>query len=81
MKLKINTIITLENNKKYVLLNETFYNNKHYFLVMEITPQKEVIPDNVAIFEEIYDSLEIYVEKVSDTNLIAYLTQILKTQL
>lgn len=81
MKLKINTIITLENNKKYVLLNETFYNNKHYFLVMEITSQKEVIPDKVAIFEEILNTSEIYVEKVNDPQLIAYLTQVLKAQL
>ena len=36
MGLKTNTIITLENNEKYVVLNETMYGGTKYFLVMGI---------------------------------------------
>lgn len=81
MKLKINTIITLENNKKYLLLNETTWQEKHYFLAMEVSDNKEVIPDNVIIFEEINTNLEIYIEKITDNDLIQTLTVQLKAQL
>ena len=81
MKLKPNTIITLENNKKYLLLNETNWNQKNYFLAMEVSQNKEVIPSNVAILEEIYDNSNTFVEKVNDSNLIVTLTQRLKAQL
>lgn len=81
MKLKINTIITLENNKRYVVLNEANYNNKNYFLVMEVSETKEVIPANVAIFESIEDLSDLYVEKVNDTKLISILTKLLKAQI
>lgn len=81
MKLKINTIITLENNKSYVVLNEANYNNKNYFLVMEVSETKEVIPANVAIFESIEDLSDLYVEKVNDTKLISILTKLLKAQI
>lgn len=81
MNIKPNTIITLENNKKYVVLNETIWSNKHYFLVMEVDEKKEVIPNNVAIFEEISDTSGIYIEKVEDSELLVFLTKQLKAQL
>lgn len=81
MKLKVNTIITLENNKRYVLLNETLWNNKKYFLVMEVAENKEVIPNNVAIFEEISDESGTFIEKITDPELIVTLTKQLKAQL
>ena len=53
MPIQINTIITLDNQMRYVVLNETEYMNHNYFLVMEIDQFKEVIPTNVAILESI----------------------------
>ena len=81
MQIKINTIITLENQMKYVVLNETEYHNHHYFLVMEIDQNKEVIPTNVAILESIYDGVDTFVEKVTDSELIITLTNLLKAQM
>ena len=81
MNLAVNSIMTLENNLRYVLLNETEYLGKKYFLAMEIDDKKEVIPSNVAIFEEIKDLFNIYVEKVNDSELIVTLTKLLKAQL
>ncbi len=81
MTLKPNTIITLENQEKYVLLNETEYETKHYFLAMQVSNTKEVIPSNVAIFEMISDGITTYVEKVNDTMLIASITEKLKAQI
>ena len=81
MGLKINTIITLANSEKYVLLNETMYGGIKYFLVMGVDEKKNVIPTNVAIVEEIIDGGDTYVDKVRDPELIIILTRILKSQI
>ncbi len=82
MRIKVNSIITLENRSQYVVLNQTNYQGKQYFLVMGLDEKREVIPSNVAIFEEIFDGIATtYVEKVNDSNLMFILTQELKAQL
>ena len=81
MGLKTNTIISLENNERYVVLNETVYGGVKYFLVMGVDEKKDVIPTNVAIIEEIIDGPDTYVERVKDPELIIILTRILKSQI
>ena len=81
MSLRTNTIISLENNEKYVVLNETMYGGVKYFLVMGVDENKDIIPTNVAIVEEIIDGQDTYVDRVKDTELIIILTRILKSQI
>ncbi len=81
MSLKTNTIISLENNEKYVVLNETMYGGVKYFLVMGVDENKDIIPSNVAIVEEIIDGQDTYVDRVKDPELIIILTRILKSQI
>jgi len=81
MSLRTNTIISLENNEKYVVLNETMYGGVKYFLVMGVDENKDIIPTNVAIVEEIIDGADTYVDRVKDPELIIILTRILKSQL
>lgn len=81
MGLRTNTIISLENNEKYVVLNETMYGGVKYFLVMGVDENKDIIPTNVAIVEEIIDGQDTYVDRVKDPELIIILTRILKSQL
>ncbi len=81
MSLRTNTIISLENNEKYVVLNETMYGGTKYFLVMGVDDNKDVIPTNVAIVEEIIDGQDTYVDRVKDPELIIILTRILKSQI
>ncbi len=81
MSLRTNTIISLENNEKYVVLNETMYGGIKYFLVMGVDENKDVIPSNVAIVEEIIDGQDTYVDRVKDPELIIILTRILKSQI
>lgn len=81
MSLKTNTIISLENNEKYVVLNETMYGGVKYFLVMGVDENKDIIPTNVAIVEEIIDGRDTYVDRVKDPELIIILTRILKSQI
>ena len=75
MSLRTNTIISLENNEKYVVLNETMYGGTKYFLVMGVDDNKDVIPTNVAIVEEIIDGQDTYVDRVKDPELIIILTR------
>ena len=81
MGLKTNTIISLENNEKYVVLNETMYGGVKYFLVMGVDENKDIISTNVAIVEEIIDGQDTYVDRVKDPELIIILTRILKSQI
>ncbi len=81
MGLRINTIITLENQEKYVVLNETMYGGIKYFLVMGVDENKDIVPTNIAILEEIIEGDEIFVDRVRDPELIVILTRILKSQI
>ena len=55
MKIRTNTIITLENNEQYMVLNQTEYEGFSYYLVMGLDQNKEIIENNVAIFKEEID--------------------------
>ena len=81
MGLSINTIITLENGEKYVVLNETTYENDKYFMVMGIDDEKQIIPDKVEILKETIEGTDVYITKVTDSELMAKLTEMLKEQI
>ena len=81
MKIRTNTIITLENNEQYMVLNQTEYEGSSYYLVMGLDQNKEIIENNVAIFKEKIDNNDVYIEKVEDSKLIIELTKKLKAEL
>ncbi len=81
MGLRTNTVITLENQEKYIILNETMYGGTKYFLVMGVDENKDIIPNKVKIIEEIIDGNDVFVNPVTDPELIIILTRILKSQL
>lgn len=72
MGLEINTIITLENNEKYQIINENLYNGKKYFLANKIDDQTETI------FEEELEGLDIYVREVLDKEMYEAIISLLK---
>lgn len=81
MGLEVNTIITLSNSEKYVVLNETMYSGKKYFLTMGMDEKKEIKSNDVAVFVEELEGLDIYVRKVTDPELLVKLTKLLKEQM
>jgi len=81
MSLNINTIIHIEGDERFVLLSETEYEGIHYFLAMGVDENREVIPHKVAILEEIAEDDDIYVDRVTDPDLVVILTGILKRAL
>ena len=80
MGLTTNTIIVLENKERYIILNQTMYTGKKYFLAMGIDENKELITSKVVILEEVVNGLDIFVEKVTDQELIKTLTRLFKAQ-
>ncbi len=80
MGIKNNTIITLDNNLQYVVLSEAVYENNKYFLMMGMR-NNEVVSNDVAIFKEEIEGLDTYIVKVTDSNLMATLTNLLKSQM
>lgn len=76
MGLEINTIITLEDNKKYVVLNETIYEGKKYFLTASIDNSNDV-----AVFLEEVEGVDTYVRRVINEELMLKLKDLLKAQM
>lgn len=60
------TIITLDNNVEYILLDEVEENNKKYFLAVQYSSKDNKTSNNYKLFEEINDNNEFYLEEVSD---------------
>lgn len=73
MGLEINTVVTLENNLKYLVLNETMFQGKKYFLTNEVNENKEVVSEEAIFFEEELEGLDTYVKRVLDEDLIQQL--------
>lgn len=80
MGLKINHIIVLENKEEFIVLNETMYNGKKYFLSMGLNKKREVVAGKVVILEEYISGFDTYVSKVIDNELITILTRMFKAQ-
>jgi len=81
MGIKINHIIVLENNEEYIVIKETMYLGKKYFLAMALDKDRKVIADKVVILEEYVSGFESFVSKVNETELLTVLTRIFKAQL
>lgn len=81
MKLELNTIVRLNNDEKYIILNEITEDNKNYFLTMGIIQDNEVDSSKVVIFEELKDEEGYYVEKIIDSELLLKLQRLFKDQM
>ncbi len=79
MTLKFNHIITLENNDKYVVLNNAILGGKKYYLSMGIT-NKKANPQNIKILEEFIRDEELYVQIIEDQKLVNTLLKIFASQ-
>lgn len=76
----INNIIELDNNEKYLVLNQAIYQNKNYFLVVKVTDNEEDVLDDFKLLEEIQEDGERKVVIVTDEKTIDLLTKYLKPQ-
>ena len=78
--IKINTIITLENNEKYLVLNLIKYEDNNYYLVVKVNENKELDSKQPAIFKEEIDGNDCYIVKIGDQGLLQTLIDLFKQQ-
>lgn len=64
--MKLDHVITLEDNKKYLLLDKTELDNKNYFYAVEVAEIDSEPTENYIFLEEIIENNEVYVEPVED---------------
>lgn len=76
----INSIITLDNNEKYIIINQAIYQNKNYFLVAKVTDDEEDVLDEFKLLEEVEIDGERNVTIVTDEKTIGLLAKYFKPQ-
>jgi hypothetical protein len=81
MKLELNTIVKLNNDEKYIVLNYINDEGSDYFLTMGIIGENEIDSSRVIIFNELQDDKGYYVKKVIDSDLLLKLTKLFKEQM
>ena len=72
--IKEDTIIKLEDNKEYYVLDSLMNDSHNFIMIGEIDPVKDEITDNVRIMY--YDPESEMVTKVTDPNSLYQLTQL-----
>lgn len=75
---KINKIIVLGNQKKYVVLNQAIYQGKNYFFVVGVTEDEEDVNDDFRILEENIRDNKTFVSQVKDPDTVELLAKYLK---
>lgn len=76
----INSIITLDNDEKYMVLNQAIYQNKNYYFVVKVTADEEDVLEEFKLLEEVEVNGEKAVQLVTDEKTIELLTKYFKPQ-
>lgn len=81
MKIELNSIIKLNNNEKFIVLNYLKEDGRDYYLTMGVKENEEIDSSKVVIIEELKDDEGFYIEKVIDSELLLKLTKLFRDQL
>ena len=73
--MKVDSVITLENDMNCLLLEKANYENDNYFLLV-ILDENEEPSDEYIVLKEIIENNENYVSKVTDENVLAELAKL-----
>ena len=76
----INNILTLGNKEKYMVLNQAVYQNKNYYLVVQVSENEEEVLGKFKLLEETEVDGEKAVAVVKDEKIIELLAKYLKPQ-
>lgn len=71
----INSILTLDNDEKYMVLNQALYQNRNYFLVAKVIDGEEEVTDEFKLLEETEINGEKALQLVTDENVIELLAK------
>lgn len=78
--MKVDSVITLENDVNCLLLEQVRYEENNYFSAVVLNEEEEPTEEFV-VFKEIVEDGENYVEKVEDSNVLAELTNLFTNSL
>lgn len=70
MKSRINQIITLDDNSKYLILDQGIYLNKNYFLVSKLSDTLDDLTNHFSVFEETKENNKIKIKSVLNKDLL-----------
>lgn len=71
----INHIITLDNEEKYMIVNQAIYQKRNYFLAVKVTEDEEDVLNEIKLLEETDIDGEKAVVIVQDEKIIELLTK------
>lgn len=70
-----NSVITLDNDKNYLLLEKVEFESRNFFMAVYLNEDEEPT-DEYMIFEEILEDNEKYVEEVEDERILSNLLEL-----
>ena len=70
MENRINSILELENNEKYVVLNQAIYQDRNYYLIAKVTDDEKDVTGDIKICEEKLVDGILAIQLVTDQKLI-----------
>lgn len=71
----INSIITLDNDEKYIVINQAIYQSKNYFFVAKVTEDEQDVLDEFSLLEAVDVNGETALQLVKDAQTIEILTK------
>lgn len=71
----INSILILDNDEKYMVLNQAVYQNKNYFFVVRVSENEEDVLDEFKLLEEAEINGQKSLQLVTDEKIIDLLTK------
>lgn len=71
----INSIITLDNDEKYIVINQAIYQGKSYFFVAKVTDDEQDVLDEFSLLEAIDVNGEKALQLVKNEQTIEILTK------
>lgn len=81
MEIKLNTVLTLDDQKKYIVVAKVEYENSFYDYLLEVSSNEENIIENAVIVKEEVENNDIYVTKIEEKQLLDILVPLLKEKL
>ena len=78
MNNRINKVFVLDDNRKYLVINQAMYKNESYLLLNEVNEEENEILTDIMIVREVMDSNgDMSVEVVTDPSLLQLLAKYL----
>lgn len=77
MKINVNDVITLKDNRQFLVLSDTIYNETRYLYTIELTEEGQEIVDNVKIVKEVVTGDGSKLVTVTDYDEIDYVKEAL----